>query len=86
MGYIVNAVERQRSNQLNYVPGLFSYPYRKTAYLLGFLRFNRSPASPLSTPYNQIPLTDTMDTKLNPRPETVSRANTNPEQLSLPRE
>jgi hypothetical protein len=29
---------------------------------------------------------DTMDNKLSHRPKTVSRANTNPEQLSLPRE
>src|ERR1039458_2256468 len=29
------------SNQLNYVPTLFSYLYRKPAYLLAFLRFNR---------------------------------------------
>jgi hypothetical protein len=34
-------VTGQRSNQLNYVPNLFSYLYRKPAYLLAFLRFNR---------------------------------------------
>src|ERR1017187_8707934 len=32
---------RQRSNQLNSSPTLFSYLYRKLAYLLAFLRFNR---------------------------------------------
>ena len=35
------SVTGQRSNQLNYVPTLFSYLYRKPAYLLAFLRFNR---------------------------------------------
>ena len=45
-----------------------------------------SPASPFSTPENKIlRLTDTMDTKLN-RSKTVLQANSNPEQLSLPRE
>jgi hypothetical protein len=36
-----SAVTGQRSNQLNYVPTLFSYLYRKPASLLAFLRFNR---------------------------------------------
>ena len=36
-----SAVTGQRSNQLNYVPNLFSYLYRKPGYLLAFLRFNR---------------------------------------------
>jgi hypothetical protein len=35
------SVTGQRSNQLNYVPTLFSYLYRKPACLLAFLRFNR---------------------------------------------
>jgi hypothetical protein len=34
-------VTGQRSNQLNYVPTLFSYLYRKPACLVAFLRFNR---------------------------------------------
>jgi hypothetical protein len=34
-------VTGQRSNQLNYVPYLLSYLYRKPACLLAFLRFNR---------------------------------------------
>jgi hypothetical protein len=34
-------VTGQRSNQLNYVPTLFSYLYRKPASLVAFLRFNR---------------------------------------------
>ena len=33
-------VLRQRSNQLNYVPNLFSYLDQKSAYLLVFLTFN----------------------------------------------
>src|SRR5208282_2906552 len=36
-----SAVTGQRSNQLNYVPSLFSYLYRKPASLVAFLRFNR---------------------------------------------
>ena len=36
-----SAVTGQRSNQLNYVPSLFSYRYWKPAYLLVFLTFNR---------------------------------------------
>ena len=56
----------QRSNQLNYVPNLFSYLYRKPACLVAFLRFNRFACVALSTPQNQIPgLMDTMDAKLN---------------------
>jgi len=35
------SVTGQRSNQLNYVPNLFSYLYRKPASLVAFLRFNR---------------------------------------------
>jgi hypothetical protein len=34
-------VTGMRSNQLNYVPTLFSYRYRNPAYLLAFLTFNR---------------------------------------------
>src|ERR1700678_442144 len=36
-----SAVTGQRSNQLNYVPTLFSYLCRKPACLVAFLRFNR---------------------------------------------
>jgi hypothetical protein len=36
-----SAVTGQRSNQLNYVPTLFFYPYWKPAYLVAFLRLNR---------------------------------------------
>jgi hypothetical protein len=34
-------LDKERSNQLNYVPNLFSYLYRKPASLVAFLRFNR---------------------------------------------
>jgi hypothetical protein len=37
----MHTVTGQRSNQLNYVPSLFSYRYWKPAYLLTFLTFNR---------------------------------------------
>jgi len=37
----MHTVTGQRSNQLNYVPTLFSYLYRKPASLLAFLMFNR---------------------------------------------
>jgi hypothetical protein len=36
-----SAVTGQRSNQLNYVPSFVFYRYRKAAYLLAFLTFNR---------------------------------------------
>jgi hypothetical protein len=36
-----SAVTGQRSNQLNYVPSLLSYLYRKPACSAAFLRFNR---------------------------------------------
>ncbi len=36
-----SAVTGQRSNQLNYVPYLISYLYRKSARLVAFLRFKR---------------------------------------------
>ena len=36
-----SAVRGQRSIQLNYVPNLFSYLYRKAASLVAFLRSNR---------------------------------------------
>ena len=45
-----SAVTGQRSNQLNYVPTLFSYRYWKPAYLLAFLTFNRFACVALSNP------------------------------------
>ena len=48
--YINVTVREKRSNQLNYVPTLFSYLYRKPACLVAFLRFNRFAClSPVST-------------------------------------
>jgi len=58
-----SAVTGQRSNQLNYVPTLFSYRYRKTACLAAFLSFMRLPCVTCFNPQNPIPrLTDTVDT------------------------
>jgi hypothetical protein len=68
------SVTGQRSNQLNYVPTLFSYLYRKTACLLAFLRFNRfacvahfNPIEPNSE------VNGHHDTKLNHRPKLFCR-------------
>ncbi len=59
----------QRSNQLNYVPNLFYYLYRKPACLVAFLRFNRFACVALFNPENRFPrFMDTMDTKANLRP------------------
>ena len=77
----------QRSNQLNYVPNLFSYLYRKPASLVAFLRFNRfacvacfNPVEPNSE------VNGHHGHQTKPLSKTVLQANTNPEQLSLPRE
>jgi len=52
----------------------------------GFPQVQSIRLSPVSTSQNQIPrLMDTMDTKLN-AVQNRARGNTNPEQLSLPRE
>ena len=82
-----SAVTGQRSNQLNYVPTLFSYLYRKPAYLLAFLRFNRfacvahfNPIEPNSE------VNGHHGHQAKPPSKTVVQANTNPEQLSLPRD
>ena len=81
-----SAVTGQRSNQLNYVPSLFSYLYRKAASLLASLMFNRfacvahfNPIEPNSE------VNGHHDTKLNHRPKLFCRQ-ANPEQLSLPRD
>jgi hypothetical protein len=77
----------QRSNQLNYVPTLFSYLYRKPAYLVAFLRFNRvacvahfDPIEPNSE------VNGHRGHQAKPPSKTVVQANANPEQLSLPRD
>jgi len=62
--------DRQRSNQLNYVPNLFSYLYRKPACLVAFLRFNRFACVARFNPVEPNPrLMDTMDTKLKRCPK-----------------
>src|ERR1700735_186931 len=38
---MIVTVRKERSNQLNYVPTLFSYLYRKPTCLMAFLRLNR---------------------------------------------
>ena len=82
-----SAVTGQRSNQLNYVPNLFSYLYRKPASLVAFLRFNRfacvagfNPVEPNSE------VNGHHGHQAKPPSKTALQANTNPEQLSLPRE
>jgi hypothetical protein len=82
-----SAVTGQRSNQLNYVPNLFSYLYRKPACLVAFLRFNRfawvARFNPIE-PNFEVNGQHGHQAKLLSK--TVLQANTNPEQLSLPRE
>ena len=78
-----SAVTGQRSNQLNYVPTLFSYRYWKPAYLLAFLTFNRFACIAFETPWRQILRSmDTMDTKAKSRPKLCSRQT--PTQSSCP--
>jgi hypothetical protein len=82
-----SAVTGQRSNQLNYVPNLFSYLYRKPACLVAFLRFNRfacvacfnlvEPNSEGNGHHGH---------QAQPLSKNCATGNTNPEQLSLPRE
>jgi hypothetical protein len=66
---------------------LFSYLYRKPASLVAFLRFNRfacvacfNPVEPISE------VNGHHGHQAKPLSKTVLQANTNPEQLSLPRE
>jgi hypothetical protein len=76
-----SAVTGQRSNQLNYVPNLFSYLYRKPACLVAFLRFNRFACVKPVEPNFEV-----NGHHAKPPSKDVLQANTNPEQLSLPRE
>ena len=78
-----SAVTGQRSNQLNYVPTLFSYLYRKPACLVAFLRFNRFACVACFNPVE--PNSEVNGHQAKPS-KTVLQANTNPEQLSLPRQ
>ena len=77
----------QRSNQLNYVPNLFSYLYRKPACLVAFLRFNRfacvarfNPVEPNSE------VNGHHGHQAKSPSKKVPQGNTNPKQLSLPRD
>lgn len=77
------SVTGQRSNQLNYVPNLFSYLYRKPACLVAFLRFNRFACVACFNPVE--PNSEVNGHQAKPS-KTALQANTNPEQLSLPRQ
>ena len=76
----------QRSNQLNYVPSLFSYRYWKPAYLLAFLTFNRFACVALFNPVEPNSEVNGHHGHQAKLVQTLQQANTNPEQLSLPRE
>jgi hypothetical protein len=82
-----SAVTGQRSNQLNYVPTLFSYGYWKPAYLLVFLRFNRFACVACFNPIEpNFEVNGHHGHQIKPPSKTVMQANSNPEQLSLPRQ
>ena len=82
-----SAVTGQRSNQLNYVPTLFSYLYRKPAYLVAFLRFNRFACVAYFNPVEPNPEVNGHHARrVKSLSNNCSTGNTNPEQLSLPRE
>jgi hypothetical protein len=78
-----SAVTGQRSNQLNYVPSLFSYLYRKPVCLVAFLRFNLVACVAC---FNLVEPNSEINGHQAKRPSTHPAGNTNPEQLSLPRE
>src|SRR3984893_14156651 len=78
-----SAVTGQRSNQLNYVPTLFSYLCRKPACLVAFLRFNRFACVAcfnLVEPNSEVNGHHGHQAKSPSKSEP--QANTNPEQLS----
>jgi hypothetical protein len=79
-------VTGQRSNQLNYVPNLFSYLYRKPASLVAFLRFNRFAYVACFNPVEPNSEVNGHHGHQAKRSKTALQANTNPEQLSLPRQ
>jgi hypothetical protein len=63
---------------------LFSYRYWKPAYLLAFLRFNRCACVACFNPLEPNPEANGHQGKSPSK--TALQANTNPEQLSLPRD
>jgi hypothetical protein len=81
-----SAVTGQRSNQLNYVPSLFSCRYWKPAYLMAFLTFNRFACIALFNPVEPNSEVNGHHGHQVKPPSKLLQANTNPEQLSLPRE
>ena len=81
-----SAVTGQRSNQLNYVPKLFSYLYRKPASLVAFLRFNRFACVACFNPVEPNSEVNGHHGHQAKPSKIVLQANTNPEQLSLPRD
>jgi hypothetical protein len=81
-----SAVTGQRSNQLNYVPTLFSYRYWKPTYLLAFLTFHRLACVALFNPVEPNSQVNGHHGHQANRSKTVLQPNTNLEQLSLPLE
>jgi hypothetical protein len=81
-----SAVTGQRSNQLNYVPNLFSYLYRKPASLVAFLRFNRFACVACFNPIEPNSEINGHHGHQAKPVQNCAAGNTNPEQLSLPRE
>jgi hypothetical protein len=79
-------VTGQRSNQLNYVPNLFSYLYRKPACLVAFLRFNRFACVACFNPVEPNSEVNGHHGHQAKPSKILPQANTNPEQLSLPQE
>ena len=82
-----SAVTGQRSNQLNYVPSLFSYLYRKPVCLVAFLRFNRFASVACFNPVEpNSEVNGHHGDQAKPSSKHRPTDDTNPEQLSLPRE
>jgi hypothetical protein len=83
----LESVKGQRSNQLNCVLNLFSYLYQKPASLVAFLRFNRFACV---AHFNPLEPNSDVNGHHGHQAESPSKivlqANTNPGQLSLPRE
>ena len=81
------SVTGQRSNQLNYVPTLFSYLYRKPVSLLAFLMFNRFACVAHFNPIEPNPeVNGHHGHQAKPPSKNCSAGKPNPEQLSLPRD
>jgi hypothetical protein len=80
-------VRKERSNQLNYVPSLFSYLYRKPVCLVAFLRFNRFASVACFNPVEpNSEVNGHHGDQAKPSSKHCPTDDTNPEQLSLPRE